>query len=276
MQGCEGDTPRPATAAPWLQGGDDFDVAAQRSATGSCRGTGPDLRAGRRQLAQSCNGLSGHGSIAGKDSVRPTGVRNGRGRKGQGYRRVAIDHPGSRAPHPRPVWVVPWGGAVDLAQALWLVIFTRSSAVVARFVARLRLHLISDQDNAGLWVRAEFSGFWWMTSVHAFGDYTLAIWTSMFAVEGDTPSFLNLISYGRSAPEYPDRDGWAIWKGIRRLGALCQSVGYDRAGFGGSADRGVTECREVAQGVPERFRGVYRLVDASGFRRRPSQHPRCH
>ena len=56
-------------------------------------------------------------------------------------------------PDPRPVWVVVWGGSADLAQALWKVRATRSPEELARFVARLRVHAIGDQDSTGPWIR---------------------------------------------------------------------------------------------------------------------------
>jgi hypothetical protein len=43
-------------------------------------------------------------------------------------------------PDPRPVWVAAWGGAADLAQALWTVRATRSPEQVDRFVAKLRVY----------------------------------------------------------------------------------------------------------------------------------------
>jgi hypothetical protein len=56
----------------------------------------------------------------------------------------------------RPLWVNLWGGANTLAQALWDVRATRSAQALAEFVSRLRVYSISDQDDAGLWIRKEF------------------------------------------------------------------------------------------------------------------------
>src|SRR5690554_741417 len=53
----------------------------------------------------------------------------------------------------RPLWVAVWGGANCLAQALWKVKNTRSEAEVKKFVSKLRVYAISDQDFAGIWVR---------------------------------------------------------------------------------------------------------------------------
>ena len=57
---------------------------------------------------------------------------------------------------PRPLWITIWGGANTLAQALLDVRATRSPAELARFVAKLRVYSISDQDDAGPWIRKEF------------------------------------------------------------------------------------------------------------------------
>jgi hypothetical protein len=144
---------------------------------------------------------------------------------------------------PRPLWVTVWGGAADLAQALWTVRDTRSPEELARFVAKLRVYSISDQDDAGPWARAYFPNLFWVSSVHAFTRYPLATWIGISAplpgadqepvskewlsanihgkgplgalyplpayiMEGDTPSFLNLIPTGLSFSERPDWGGW--------------------------------------------------------------------
>lgn len=57
------------------------------------------------------------------------------------------------APDPRPVWVGLWGGANTLAQAIWQVSCTRSEAELKRFLHRLRILSISDQDNSAAWIR---------------------------------------------------------------------------------------------------------------------------
>ena len=49
-----------------------------------------------------------------------------------------------------------WGGANTLAQALLHVRATRTPAQVDALVARLRVYTISDQDDAGPWMRREF------------------------------------------------------------------------------------------------------------------------
>ena len=154
------------------------------------------------------------------------------------------------ADDPRPVWVCVWGGPNCLAQALWKVRATRTPEQLDRFVAKLRVTTISDQDDSGPWLRREFPALFYVASpgFHPLGGYHYATWTGIagdelhgrfaggdfslvsqpwldehvrrkgplgaeyppvaFMMEGDTPSFLNLIPTGLSDPEHPDWGGW--------------------------------------------------------------------
>jgi hypothetical protein len=146
----------------------------------------------------------------------------------------------------RPLWVTVWGGPAVLAQALWQVRETRSPAEVERFVSRLRVYAISDQDDSGPWIRREFPRLFYIVNPgntfhkstwigisgdrfhgrFAGGDYALVTneWIDRnirnkgplsdeypnwkFQMEGDTPSFLYLVDNGLNAPEHPDWGGW--------------------------------------------------------------------
>lgn len=171
----------------------------------------------------------------------------GAGKDSDGSRRIieAVDDD-----DPRPVWVLAWGGPNTLAQALWAVRETRSPEDLARFVSRLRVYTISDQDDSGPWMRAAFPDLFYIASpgMHAGGAYHASTWAGIsgdlfhgrfvgadhaivdnpwldehvrahgplgaqypqteFIMEGDTPSFLNLIDNGLSDPERPDLGGW--------------------------------------------------------------------
>ncbi|MFO0941182.1 MAG: DUF1593 domain-containing protein [Pirellulales bacterium] len=151
---------------------------------------------------------------------------------------------------PRPLWVPVWGGPNVLAQALWQVKQTRSADQVERFVAKLRVYAISDQDDSGPWLRKEFPKLFYIVSPGANdgGAYHHATWSGIsgdnfhgrfvgadfsivtnewlqqnirtkgplgkeyphweFLMEGDSPSFMNLINNGLSDPEHPDWGGW--------------------------------------------------------------------
>lgn len=64
----------------------------------------------------------------------------------------------------RPVWITIWGGANTLAQALSDVRASRSPAEADKFVSRIRVYSISDQDDAGPWIRREFPGLFYIVS----------------------------------------------------------------------------------------------------------------
>ena len=150
----------------------------------------------------------------------------------------------------RPVWVSIWGGANTLAQALLHVRATRTQAELDQFVAKLRVYSISDQDDAGPWIRREFPRLFYIVqpSTPTGGEYYYATWTGIsgdayyrngagadfatvtnewldanirskgllgklyprfaFIMEGDTPSFLNLIDNGLNSDVSPDWGGW--------------------------------------------------------------------
>jgi hypothetical protein len=85
---------------------------------------------------------------------------------------------------PRPVWVTVWGGPNVLAQALWKVRATRSAEELGKFISKLRVYAISDQDNSGPWIRKEFPGLFYIVTpgVNAGGGFHHATW---IAIGGD-------------------------------------------------------------------------------------------
>lgn len=64
----------------------------------------------------------------------------------------------------RPLWVSVWGGANTLAQALFDVRGNRTPAELKAFIARLRVYTISDQDDAGPWIRREFPELFYLAT----------------------------------------------------------------------------------------------------------------
>jgi hypothetical protein len=151
---------------------------------------------------------------------------------------------------PRPLWICIWGGANTLAQALMDARASRTPEQLARLIAKLRIYSISDQDDAGPWIRREFPNLFYvvMPSGTDGGDYYFATWTGisgdrfyrngegadfsnvtnewldanirskgpmgqvypkfLIIMEGDTPSFLNLIDNGLNSYRRPDWGGW--------------------------------------------------------------------
>jgi len=154
-------------------------------------------------------------------------------------------------PDPRPLWVAVWGGANTLAQALWDVKYTRSPEELGQVVSKLRVYTISDQDDAGRWLRITFPDLFYIVSPSSVDarEYYLATWTGIsgdrfyrngpmedfelvdnpwleeniirnhgplgeryprvaYIMEGDTPSFLNLIGNGLASDADPSWGGW--------------------------------------------------------------------
>lgn len=147
-------------------------------------------------------------------------------------------------PDPRPVWVCVWGGSCDVAQAIWKVQHTRSPEEFTRFINKLRIYLICRQDNTSDWLlntfpnlfiivsEKNYKGMFWDSpgSDTSLSDlnwvnenlrkkhgplgavYPRSGWyaTSPGVVEGDTPSYLHLLSAVRGVndPEKPEQGGW--------------------------------------------------------------------
>jgi hypothetical protein len=65
-------------------------------------------------------------------------------------------------PDPRPVNLAIWGGQTDLAQALWRVRHDRGAEGLRKFIARLRVYDIGDQDRIAEWMLAEFPGLFYV------------------------------------------------------------------------------------------------------------------
>ncbi len=152
----------------------------------------------------------------------------------------------------RPLWVTVWGGTNCLAQALWKVRNTRTAAQLDKFVAKIRVYTISDQDDSGPWIRREFPKLFYIVtpSNQSYNEYRLATWTGIsgerrykfdappsyfawisnewlltnvikdhgplgamypkwkYIMEGDTPSYLNLIDNGLCGDLNPGYGGW--------------------------------------------------------------------
>lgn len=147
-----------------------------------------------------------------------------------------------------PLYVQMWGGAVVLAEALHHVQETRSADSLDSFVSRLRAYSISDQDDAGPWIRRQFPALRYIVSIHGFNMYGRAAWVGMsgeeyyyfdqggpdtslvssayiqknfqrgalgehyldpaFIIEGDTPALLYTMQNGLNMPEHPEYGGW--------------------------------------------------------------------
>ncbi len=82
---------------------------------------------------------------------------------------------------PRPLWICLWGGANTLAQALLDLRATHTAAETGRLVAHIRVSSISDQDDAGPWIRREFPTISYVVkpSPPDGEEYVYATWTGI-------------------------------------------------------------------------------------------------
>ncbi len=145
-------------------------------------------------------------------------------------------------PDDRPVWFCVWGGPNTLAQALFKIRATKSAAEAEKMYKKIRVYTISDQDDSGPWIRKTFPSIFFVVTPGY--NYSYATWIGLpfptpgsnkevvsnewlakniqqghgplgavypdvaYGMEGDTPSFLNLINNGLSNPEQPNFGGW--------------------------------------------------------------------
>ncbi|OAL43517.1 DUF1593-domain-containing protein [Pyrenochaeta sp. DS3sAY3a] len=145
----------------------------------------------------------------------------------------------------RPLWVLVWGGTNVLASVLHRI---RSQPDAAKLRSKLRVYTISDQDDTGAWLRQQYPDLFYICSVHGWNQYMSAAWIGisgdipadrggadrsmvekewiknnlqigplgakypdvMYAMEGDTPTFLYMIQNGLGVPEQPS---WGSWGG---------------------------------------------------------------
>lgn len=148
----------------------------------------------------------------------------------------------------RPVCISVWGGACDLAQALWKVKYTRSSKQVKQFVEKLRVYFIGKQDSSNDWILENFPELWIVLSLDQSGDKWKSVYRGMFLggdmsitskdwihahiisqnplgafypdkaytgqnpykamKEGDSPALLFFLQKGLNVIEHPEWGGW--------------------------------------------------------------------
>ena len=88
--------------------------------------------------------------------VKSGNPQRGRDHIGDGHdtqgSQALIDRIDSGTPD-RPLNISIWGGQTDLAQALWRVKHDRGPEQLQRFVQRLRVYDINDQDAIADWLR---------------------------------------------------------------------------------------------------------------------------
>lgn len=114
----------------------------------------------------------------------------------------------------RPLWILIWGGPLDLAQALWKVSATRTEEKAAAFRQRLRVYAIADQyDETGPWIRAQYPDLFYIKSGVTFrGMYRCG------DASTTTPEWVREhIVYGPLGSRYPVYDGGDPWGRVQGL-----------------------------------------------------------
>lgn len=112
------------------------------------------------------------------------------GQPGYGMAAVGpgMDSPGAKAlvrimeqKDKRPLWICIWSGANTLAQALMDIRLDHTPEQIRQIVSRLRVYSISDQDDAGPWIRRVFPALDYIVSpsMPNSNSYYHATWTGI-------------------------------------------------------------------------------------------------
>ncbi len=127
-------------------------------------------------------------------------------------------------PDPRPVWITIWGGARELAQALWKVDHTRSRAKVREFESRIRVYAIGDQDGTGQWIAAHHPGMFYIDAGAPAGLGRFCAYRGLYR-GGDTrltgPDWVEQHvrkdhgALGAAYPNYQGGDPWGHVYGVK-------------------------------------------------------------
>lgn len=72
-----------------------------------------------------------------------------------------------------------WGGVNVLGEVLSHVRNTRTQHDAEKLYKKIRVYTISDQDNAGMWIRLNFPQIPYIASVHAFNQYSRSTWVGI-------------------------------------------------------------------------------------------------
>ena len=145
---------------------------------------------------------------------------------------------------PRPLWLLAWGGANTIAQAIWTVSQTRSEEELNVFLNKIRVYDLAGQDDAGAWMAKTYPQLFLIRNVLAYkgmsfrfssdkwdhtrgGDETVVTraWVreniqenhgplgqlypdALHLWEGDTPTYFYLMPNGLNDPEQQWQGSW--------------------------------------------------------------------
>jgi hypothetical protein len=206
------------------------------------------------------------------------------GQRGYGMSDVGAgkDSPGSELiiasvdkDDPRPVWVACWGGANNVAQAIWKVRETRSESEFAKFLSKLRVFDILGQDDAGAWIAKNFPDllyiratkvYGWQppdeflkTHIQSHGPLGAVYPDRKWATEGDTPAIMHVYPNGLNDPDKIDQGGWggrfSLTKqsGIRSMEPVKNESEYDPYFTYGNTSEGAEAIKRWSTGYNNDF-----------------------
>src|SRR5215467_4726441 len=93
-------------------------------------------------------------------------------------------------PDSRPVWFCVWGGPNTLAQALWKIKKTKTTADAEKIYKKIRVYTISDQDDSGPWIRNNFPNIFFVVTPGY--NYSKATWVGMsFPMPGSNTDIIS-------------------------------------------------------------------------------------
>jgi hypothetical protein len=176
---------------------------------------------------------------------------------------------------PRPVWVGCWGGANNVAQAVWEVRETRTEAELAKFLSKLRVFDILGQDDAGAWIAKNFPELLYIRATKVYGwqpsdEYLKeniqshgplgAVYPDRkWATEGDTPAFMHVYPNGLNDPDKVDQGGWGgrfsltRQSGIRSMKPVTNEGEYDPYLMLGNTSEGVEAIKRWSEAYNNDF-----------------------
>lgn len=176
---------------------------------------------------------------------------------------------------PRPVWIGCWGGANNVAQAIWKVRSTRSKVELKKFLNKMRVFDILGQDDAGAWIAKNFPDLVYVRATGVYGwqpsdDYLKkhiqshghlgAVYPNRkWATEGDTPAFMHVFPNGLNNPEKLDQGGWGgrfglvKKKGIRSMRPVKNEKDFDPYEMFGNSSEGAKSIKRWSKGYNNDF-----------------------
>ncbi len=209
-------------------------------------------------------------SVMGQDGYGMDDVGEGKDSVGSDLIIASVDKD-----DPRPVWVLCWGGANNVAQAVLKVQQTRSAEELERFLGKLRVFDILGQDDAGAWLAKNFPNLFyiratkvynWQPSdeylaehIQSHGPLGAVYPDRKWATEGDTPAFMHVYPNGLNDPEQIEQGSWGgrfsfqKQEGIRSMEPVKNEHEYDPYFMYGNTEDGGESIRLWSEGYNNDF-----------------------